>query len=91
VTAANSQMGNAMPADVLSDERYCWFVTVANRTIIPTDPMTAIRSTKWRDAAQAMLEAGFFLAVDLMMLEEDGETWVMYDEKRDREIQNAGK
>jgi hypothetical protein len=81
-------MGNAMPADdskkYATTKRYCWFVTTHNGTIIPTDPMTAWTSNTWRRSAQSMIDAGFFTQVDLMML--DGDSWVPYDQKRERDI-----
>lgn len=69
-----------------TDQRYCWFVTTHNGTIIPTDPMTAWKSNAWRRDAQPMIDAGFFTQVDLMMRSEDH--WIPYDSKLDKEYIN---
>lgn len=62
------------------NDSYSWFVTTHNRTIIPTDPMSLERAKSWRKSAQMMVDAGFFIQLDLMKYDLDTHAWLPEEE-----------
>lgn len=55
---------------------YRWMITTYNNTIIPTDEMTSERAEQFLEDAQAMIDAGFFTQMNLMVLDPETEMWV---------------